>query len=69
MIKTTYYKNNNWSQMEYFCDNCFEEIKDGEILWSEESSKKGKFDLCSDCKRDWDSFEEINEELGKKKDE
>ena len=61
MIKTTYYKNNNWSQIEYFCDNCFEEIKSGEILWSEETTKERKFDLCSDCKRDWDEAGETNE--------
>ena len=54
MIKIIHLKNDSWSQHEYFCDCCFEEIKYGEILWSEESSTERKFDLCSDCKRDWD---------------
>ena len=54
MIKTTYYKKSNWSQHEYFCDNCFEEIKYGEILWSETAINGRKFDLCSECKKDWD---------------
>ena len=58
-------KNNNWSQIEHFCDNCFEEIKSGANLRSEATAKERKFDLCSDCKNEWDSFEEINEELDK----
>ena len=57
MIKTTYYKNNNWSQIEYFCDNCFEEIKTGVDLRNETASKERKFDLCSDCQREWDEDE------------
>ena len=61
MIKHTYYKNNNWSQIEYFCDNCFEELKSGEILRSEDTGKERKFDLCSDCKRDWDEAGDKNE--------
>ena len=61
MIKTTYYKNNNWSQIEYFCDNCFEEIKSGVNLRSEATTKERKFDLCSDCKKEWDEAGGENE--------
>ena len=65
MIKNIYDKNNKYYKHEYYCDNCFAEIGAGEILRNEEASKRNKFDLCSDCKNDWDGFEEINEELGK----
>lgn len=65
MIKNIYDKKNKWYQHEYFCDYCFKEIEYGEILRNEEAIKRNKFDLCSDCKNDWDKFEEINEELGK----
>ena len=63
MIKMTYYKNNNYSQIYYFCDNCFEEIKSGSNLRSEATTKERKFDLCSTCKEDWDRFGELEEEL------
>ena len=65
MIKNIYDKENKQYRHEYFCDYCFKEIGSGEILRNEEAIKRNKFDLCSDCKNDWDSFEEINEELGK----
>ena len=65
MIKNIYDRTNNYYKHEYFCDNCFKEIESGEILRNEEAIKRNKFDLCSDCKNDWDEFEEINEELGK----
>ena len=61
MIKITHLKNNSWSQHEYFCDCCFEEIKYGEILWSEFGIDGNQFDLCSDCKIDWDKAGEENE--------
>ena len=54
MVKITQLNNNSWSQHEYFCDCCFEEIKYGEILWSEFDIDGNRFDLCSDCKIDWD---------------
>ena len=65
MIKNIYDEKNNYYKHEYFCDYCFKEIGCGEILRNEEAIKRNKFDLCSDCKNEWDSFEEINEELGK----
>ena len=65
MIKNIYDKDNNYYKHEYFCDYCFKELGYGEILRNEEAIKRNKFDLCSDCKNEWDSFEEINEELGK----
>ena len=65
MIKNIYDRTNKYYQHEYFCDYCFKEIGTGEILRNEEAIKRNKFDLCSDCKTDWDSFEEINKELGK----
>ena len=67
MIKNIYDKKNNYYKHEYFCDYCFVEIDKGEILRNEEAIKRNKFDLCSDCKKDWDSFEETNKELGKGK--
>ena len=69
MIKNIYSKSTRFYTHEYYCDHCFKEIGYGEILRNEEAIKRNKFDLCSDCKNDWDEFEEINEELGKKKDE
>ena len=68
MIKNIYDKVNNYYKHEYYCDDCFTEITYGEILRSEEAIKRNKFDLCCDCKNEWDEFEEINEELGKGKD-
>lgn len=68
MIKNIYDKKNNSYKHEYFCDYCFEEIWSGEILRNEEAIKRNKFDLCRDCKNEWDKFEEINEELGKPND-
>ena len=66
MIKNIYDKKNNSYKHEYFCDYCFDEIGDGEILRNEEAIKRDKIDLCIKCKYDWDKFEEINEELGKR---
>ena len=65
MIKNIYDKKNKYYQHEYYCDYCFKEIEYGEILRNEEAIKRNKFDLCSDCKNEWDSFEETNKELGK----
>ena len=65
MIKNIYDRTNKYYQHEYFCDYCFKEIGTGEILRNEEAIKRNKFDLCSDCKNDWDNFEEINKELCK----
>ena len=60
MIKNIYDKVNNYYKHEYYCDNCFIYIGSGEILRNEEAIKRNKFDLCSDCKNDWDSYEELN---------
>ena len=65
MIKNIYDKVNNFYKHEYFCDYCFKEIGAGEILRNEEAIKRNKFDLCCECKNEWDEFEEINEERGK----
>ena len=54
MIKNIYDKVNNYYKHEYFCDYCFKEIGFGEILRNEEAIKRNKFDLCSDCKKEWD---------------
>ena len=65
MIKNIYDKDNEQYRHEYFCDHCFAEITYGKVYRNEEAIKRNKFDLCSDCKNEWDEFEEINEELGK----
>ena len=66
MIKNIYDKKNKGYQHEYFCDYCFAEITYGKVYRNEEAIKRNKFDLCIKCKYDWDKFEEINEELGKR---
>ena len=65
MIKNIYFKDGKHYLHEYYCDYCFKEIGAGEILRNEEAIKRNKFDLCSACKNEWDSYEEINEELNK----
>ena len=67
MIKNIYDKLNKYYKHEYFCDDCFKEIGLGEIFKNEEAINRNKVDLCSDCKNDWDAYEEIKEELRKKK--
>ena len=49
MIKNIYDKKNKYYKHEYYCDNCFEKIKYGEILRNEKAIKFNKFDLCSEC--------------------
>ena len=63
MIKNIYDKDNKWYQHEYFCDSCFDEIENGEILRSEEGIKENQFDLCGTCKDDWDRYGELEKEL------
>ena len=65
MIKNIYDKDNKQYSNEYYYDNCIVEITYGRVYRNEEAIKRNKFDLCFDCKNDWDSYEEINEELGK----
>ena len=49
MIKNIYDKTNKYYKHEYYCDNCFEQIKYGEIFRNERAIKFNKFDLCSEC--------------------
>ena len=60
MIKNIYDKVNNYYKHEYFCDYCFDEIGDGEILRNKEAMKRDKIDLCIKCKDDWDMYEKNN---------
>lgn len=55
MIKNIYDKVNNYYKHEYYCDSCFIQIIFGEILRHEEAIKRNLFDLCSNCKREWDN--------------
>ena len=49
MIKNIYDKTNKYYKHEYYCDNCFEQIKYGEIFRNERAIKFNKIDLCSEC--------------------
>lgn len=61
MIKNIYDKKSTRYYHEYYCD-CFEEIKNGRIFRSEFAIDENKFDLCRDCKKDWDESEIKNDE-------
>lgn len=54
MIKNIYDKENGKYYHEYYCDYCFKNITYRHILRSEEGIKFFKFDLCFDCKKQWD---------------
>ena len=58
MIKITHFKNKNWSQLEFFCDNCFDFIELEEPSRSKEVIKENGLDLCRTCQEDWDRVEE-----------
>lgn len=60
MIKNIYDKTNCYYYHDYYCDNCFSEIKYGEILRHETAIKSNKFDLCSKC---WNEFYEKEKEV------
>lgn len=51
MIKNIYDKANKKYHHEYYCDCCFEEIKNGKIFRSEFAIDENKFDLCRVCKK------------------
>lgn len=51
MIKNIYDRRNKFYDHEYYCDNCFSQIKFGEILRNNQAMKRNKFDLCSECVR------------------
>ena len=57
MIKNIYDKKSKSYYHEYYCDCCFDEIKNGKILRSEFAIDENKFDLCRVCKKDWDRNE------------
>ena len=50
MIKNIYSQVNKFYEHEYYCDNCFTQIRYGEIHRNELAVKCDKFDLCSRCK-------------------
>ena len=50
MIKNIYDKVNNRYKHKYYCDCCFEKLKNGKIFRSEFGIDENKFDLCCDCK-------------------
>lgn len=54
MIKNIYSQVNKFYEHEYYCDNCFTQIRYGEIHRNELAVKCDKFDLCSRCKVEWD---------------
>ena len=57
MIKNIYDKKNNRYHHEYYCDCCFDKIKNGKIFRSEFAIDENKFDLCRVCKKHWDRNE------------
>lgn len=59
MIKNIYSHTNKTYTHEYFCDNCFKQIKYGEIFRHRVAIDCDKFDLCFDCKLDYDKKERI----------
>ena len=54
MIKNIYDKKNKWYKHVYYCDHCLGEIEYGGILRNEKAIENDRFDLCTDCKKDWD---------------
>lgn len=51
MIKNIYDKDNKYYKHKYYCDYCFKELYNRDILRSEVAIKQNFFDLCVDCKR------------------
>ena len=54
MIKNKYDKVNKHYRHDYYCDNCFKEITFCKIYRQELALQAEKYDLCWDCKDEWD---------------
>lgn len=52
MIKNIY-KDHKYTH-KYYCDYCFNEIKDGAVFRNDEMIKLEYFDLCVNCKKVYD---------------
>ena len=63
MIKNIYSKSTRFYTHEYYCDNCFVEIRlYGEIYRNELAIKCDKFDLCNRCVIEWnDKLDKLRE--------
>ena len=58
MIKNKYDKVNKEYRHDYYCDNCFNEITFCKIYRNELAIQAERFDLCWDCKCEWEKKQE-----------
>ena len=59
MIKNKYDKVNKQYRHDYYCDDCFKEITFCKIYRQELALQAEKYDLCYDCKVDWDKKQQL----------
>lgn len=55
MIKNIYNKIFKKYYHNYYCDCCFKKLQDDIVYRNEKAIEYNFFDLCSDCKKDWDN--------------